>query len=168
MDTIDYTLPKPGLSDPCPYVPDGATDYERQEVTIAWRRCVSAAHQAAQRLTAAFDGHRLPCTNPSANDVQAMAQLVAARAELAARIDGIEHRLVLQRHHDEAAATRPRPTREEQRAHLDEGSCGCHDSWDQCPCAEGGHPADGSCNCCPLGTGLCGPLPQEPTEGGQS
>ena len=64
----------------------------------------------------------------------------------------------------EPTATRPRPTLEEQRAHLDEGSCGCHDSWDQCPCAEGGHPADGSCGCCPLGTGLCGPLPQEPTE----
>lgn len=35
--------------------------------------------------------------------------------------------------------------------------CDCHDSWDQCPCADGGHPADGSCDCCPLGTGLCGP-----------
>ena len=68
----------------------------------------------------------------------------------------------------EPTDTRSRPTREEQRAHLDEGSCRCHDSWDQCPCAEGGHPTDGSCNCCPLGTGLCGPRPQEPTEGGQS
>lgn len=67
----------------------------------------------------------------------------------------------------EPTAARPRPTLKEQRAHLDEGSCGCHDSWDQCPCAEGGHPADGSCNCCSLGTGLCGPLPQEPTEGGE-
>lgn len=67
----------------------------------------------------------------------------------------------------EPTATRPRPTLDEQRAHLDEGSCRCHDSWDQCPCAEGGHPADGSCGCCPLGTGLCGPLPQEPTEGGE-
>lgn len=66
----------------------------------------------------------------------------------------------------EPTDTRSRPTREEQRAHLDEGSCRCHDSWDQCPCAEGGHPTDGSCNCCPLGTGLCGPRPQEPTEGG--
>lgn len=39
--------------------------------------------------------------------------------------------------------------------------CGCHDSWDQCPCAEGGHPADGSCGCCPLGTGICGPMPSD-------
>ena len=37
--------------------------------------------------------------------------------------------------------------------------CDCHDSWDQCPCAEAGHPADGSCGCCDLGTGLCGPKP---------
>lgn len=41
--------------------------------------------------------------------------------------------------------------------------CDCHDSWDQCPCADDGHPKDGSCDCCPLGTGLCGPKP-EPTE----
>jgi hypothetical protein len=37
--------------------------------------------------------------------------------------------------------------------------CGCHDSWDQCPCADAGHPKDGSCDCCWLGTGLCGPRP---------
>ena len=36
--------------------------------------------------------------------------------------------------------------------------CDCHDSWDQCPCAEGGHPADGLCNCC--GDGICGSLPK--------
>jgi len=41
-------------------------------------------------------------------------------------------------------------------------TCLCHDSWDQCPCADGGHPADHSCGCCPLGTGLCGPR-HEPT-----
>lgn len=41
--------------------------------------------------------------------------------------------------------------------------CDCHDSWDQCPCAEGNHPTDGSCNCCPRGTGLCGPLPTSPS-----
>jgi len=40
-------------------------------------------------------------------------------------------------------------------------TCDCHDSWDQCPCAEGGHPVDGSCGCCPLGTGLCGLLPTQ-------
>lgn len=44
---------------------------------------------------------------------------------------------------------------EEQMAHLAEGSCGCHDSWDQCPCADSGHFP--GCTCCPLGTGLCGP-----------
>ena len=37
--------------------------------------------------------------------------------------------------------------------------CDCHDSWDQCPCTESGHPLDGSCGCCPRGTGLCGPFP---------
>lgn len=37
--------------------------------------------------------------------------------------------------------------------------CDCHDSWDQCPCAEAGHPLDRDCGCCPLGVGLCGPLP---------
>jgi len=46
----------------------------------------------------------------------------------------------------------------EQLAHLNEGTCQCHDSWDQCPCAEGGHLP--GCNCCPLGTGLCGPKPE--------
>ena len=46
----------------------------------------------------------------------------------------------------------------EQLAHLNEGTCQCHDSWDQCPCAEGGHFP--GCNCCPLGTGLCGPKPE--------
>ena len=38
-------------------------------------------------------------------------------------------------------------------------TCDCHDSWDQCPCAEGGHPLDRDCGCCPLGAGICGPLP---------
>lgn len=40
--------------------------------------------------------------------------------------------------------------------------CDCHDSWDQCPCGDGGHPADGSCGCCPFGIGLCGPAPVQP------
>lgn len=52
---------------------------------------------------------------------------------------------------------RPKPIAWDQTAHLDSGTCGCHDSWDQCPCAEGGHIA--GCNCCPGGTGICGPLP---------
>lgn len=38
--------------------------------------------------------------------------------------------------------------------------CGCHDSWDQCPCESDGHPADGSCNCCDLDPG-CGPKPKQ-------
>ena len=42
--------------------------------------------------------------------------------------------------------------------------CDCHDSWDQCPCSEAGHPKDGSCDCCELGTGLCGPKPATPDE----
>jgi len=37
--------------------------------------------------------------------------------------------------------------------------CDCHDSWDQCPCASDDHPSDASCDCCDLGTGLCGPKP---------
>jgi hypothetical protein len=44
--------------------------------------------------------------------------------------------------------------RQRQIEHFKE--CDCHDSWDQCPCADGGHPADRPCGCCPLGTGLCG------------
>lgn len=43
--------------------------------------------------------------------------------------------------------------REKQAQHFAE--CDCHDSWDQCPCADG-HPTDGSCGCC--GDGLCGRL----------
>ena len=39
--------------------------------------------------------------------------------------------------------------------------CGCHDSWDQCECESAGHPPDGSCNCCDLGTGGCGPKPKQ-------
>lgn len=56
-------------------------------------------------------------------------------------------------------AQQARPAGWDQRAHLDDPNrtCDCHDSWDQCPCAEGGHVA--GCNCCPGGTGLCGPLP---------
>lgn len=34
--------------------------------------------------------------------------------------------------------------------------CDCHDSWDQCPCAEAGHPKDYDCGCCEFGIGLCG------------
>jgi hypothetical protein len=49
----------------------------------------------------------------------------------------------------------PDVTYEQQIAHLSEGNCDCHDSWDQCPCAEAGHFP--GCSCCPLGSGLCGP-----------
>ncbi len=37
-------------------------------------------------------------------------------------------------------------------SHID--ACDCHDSWDQCPCAEAGHFKE--CACC--GTGICGPI----------
>lgn len=38
--------------------------------------------------------------------------------------------------------------------------CDCHDAWDKCSCASAGHPRDGSCTCCDLGTGICGPRPK--------
>lgn len=41
--------------------------------------------------------------------------------------------------------------------------CDCHDSWGKCGCAEmGRHSPD--CGCCPLGVGVCGPLPVEVTQ----
>jgi hypothetical protein len=54
---------------------------------------------------------------------------------------------------------KPKPEGWDQMAHLraPDRTCECHDSWDQCPCAESGHFP--GCNCCPGGTGLCGPLP---------
>lgn len=56
---------------------------------------------------------------------------------------------------------KPRPEGWDQSAHLydPDRKCECHDSWDQCPCADGGHFPN--CGCCPGGTGLCGPLPCE-------
>lgn len=57
-----------------------------------------------------------------------------------------------------ARAATPEPTPDDLAAHFRE--CDCHDSWDQCPCADGGHPKDGSCDCCPRGTGICGPRPE--------
>lgn len=51
----------------------------------------------------------------------------------------------------------PRPDGWDQDAHLESGTCACHDSWDQCPCADDGHSP--GCGCCPGGTGLCGRLP---------
>ena len=55
----------------------------------------------------------------------------------------------------------PTPERDDLAQHFKE--CGCHDSWDQCPCADSGHPVDGSCGCCPRGDGLCGPRPERVT-----
>lgn len=54
---------------------------------------------------------------------------------------------------------KPRPDGWDQREHLSasDRTCNCHDSWDQCPCADGGHFP--GCDCCPGGTGLCGRLP---------
>ena len=59
----------------------------------------------------------------------------------------------------EGKGTRPTPPRWDQLEHLNapDRTCDCHDSWDQCPCAEYGHSPN--CGCCPGGTGLCGPLP---------
>lgn len=50
---------------------------------------------------------------------------------------------------------KPRPEGWDQIAHLDAGTCDCHDSWNQCECE---HRVP-ECGCCPGGTGLCGPLP---------
>lgn len=38
--------------------------------------------------------------------------------------------------------------------------CDCHDAWDKCNCASAGHPRDGLCGCCDLGTGICGRKPE--------
>jgi len=48
----------------------------------------------------------------------------------------------------------PPPTEPNPYRLLHFRECGCHDSWDQCPCAGGGHHDD--CDCC--GLGICGPL----------
>lgn len=93
-----YAIPKPSLSGrECPYIPDGATDWEEQEIRAAWRKVHTAAADAMARIASAFnpdpDRFRMPDTHPSANEVQSVAQFVAARALLQGRIDGCEHRL---------------------------------------------------------------------------
>lgn len=95
--TITYTLPDFDFDAKCPFVPEGATDWEAQEIRKAWQNCQSYARDAVNRICWAFEDDRLPDTHPAANEVQAAAQFVAARAELRARIEGVKHRLARRR-----------------------------------------------------------------------
>ena len=94
-DANVFVIPTPSFSgEECPFVPDGATDWERQEIVAAWRQVHRHATDAMARIASVFgNDHKMPDAHPFANDVSAVAQFTAARALLQGRIDGCEHRL---------------------------------------------------------------------------
>lgn len=89
-----YELSKPTVDDVCPIVPEGASDWEAQEVRIQWRNVFRAAHRLAQHAAAAC--HRPVDSHPGNGAVGAAADMQAAQRELAVRLQGIEHRQALE------------------------------------------------------------------------
>lgn len=155
-DTINTTGgvmgSKPPHAYPCMTIP-------KAERPATWQEYKAKFGRAGD-----YDVREVPYVNPQwRSAARAVADPGGKRAvneELRARTRRNMERLGIPKGTDNRkllalGAAKLEPTYAEQVAHLNEGSCGCHDSWDQCPCAEAGHSP--GCECCPLGTGLCGP-----------
>lgn len=94
MKNESYRIPNPSLSDECPAIPEGATDWERQEIVRTWRNVHHYAHKIAASVMA---GTKTPVqARPGTNIAQDVIEWVNARNELAVRIQGVEHRLAMQ------------------------------------------------------------------------
>lgn len=90
--TVTFTLPKPTMDDRCPLIPEGATDWEAEQIQRAWRNVFASARNAAATLVSA-------CRRPSNQYPQTVASdgimLAVSQAELASRLQGVKHRLAL-------------------------------------------------------------------------
>lgn len=101
MKTETFEIPLDELGDEFLDMPDGVTNYERQEINRCYRNALRYGREIVNGI--AFDlgtttdagRGRVPDARPMANDAQRMGQYIAARAELYARIDGVMHRLAM-------------------------------------------------------------------------
>lgn len=96
--SLEYTHTRHGFLVECPSLPEDASDYERQEINNAWRHAMDLYAESVNRACISFTrvAKGVPETQVYANDVQKLAQAVAAQARLAALLDGVHHRLVLE------------------------------------------------------------------------
>lgn len=88
--TRTFTIPDPSPDEECPVIPEGADRWEAQEVGRAWRQVLRNAEEVMVRVQSAA---ATPASTNLANDAQALALMHAARAELVARIQAVDHRL---------------------------------------------------------------------------
>lgn len=87
-----FEIRVPSLNDKCPHIPDGATAWETQEIRRAWHDLNRAAAEVCSAMeTLTYTAPARTIENVAAR----VAQVGAANADLAARIEGVQHRLAV-------------------------------------------------------------------------
>lgn len=93
-DSTAYTpsLRVPGVMEPCPLTPEGATQFERLSIDRAWRDM----HQHARDAMHAIMSITLaPQAATIGNDAQALAKMHEQAARLRTLVDGVQLRLAV-------------------------------------------------------------------------
>lgn len=97
-DTIE--IPRPTIDDNPPGIPDGATDWEAQEIKRCWLNACNAARllalDAAGIVGALVDEDRDVSGLRSGADHQRFTELAYALGEYRARLEGVWHRLAVE------------------------------------------------------------------------
>jgi len=101
MKTTSIEIPVVEFGDDVPdgIVPDAATAYERQEIRRAW----ADAHRSLNRLAASAADLAAQLDEPAGvhrgngPDRQAFVEATASIAEFVARLDGVHHRIAIER-----------------------------------------------------------------------
>lgn len=97
--TLTFEHTGPDLGDDPPF-PDGATNYERQELRLAWRNALSyyadLAGYAAQGFRAVAETNSLYLREANNNAAQRLVQAQMAHERYRTLLDGIHHRLAME------------------------------------------------------------------------
>lgn len=104
-EAVEFTVWEINLADRCPFIPEGATEYEAQEINRLWRNAINGYQDSIIRANARLsilatglrhNGERGWIeTRPAANCIQKHAIAIAAEQALGEFINAVEHRLAL-------------------------------------------------------------------------
>lgn len=92
--TTELTFTEVDLIDPCPIIPEGATNYEAQEIRRCYRNVLSYNKRIAERAHTYFVETTLGRLVEPRFDQDVM-DATRAMTELRTRIDGVMHRLAM-------------------------------------------------------------------------
>lgn len=92
-DIFGTTIRQPGVLEPCPLAPEGATPFERQRIDRAWRNMHLHARDVLSHVSSTL-AHPRQAT--MGNDAQALAKMHEQAARLDAMIEAVELRLAIE------------------------------------------------------------------------